>query len=341
MRQIKPIFLTSIIFGLLLSWSRLGFADNWKMEVDLSGPWKFSIGDDERYADPNFDDRTWETIRVPAPWESNGFHGYDGYAWYRKSFTLPADSKTDNLYLALGYIDDVDEVYINGKLIGFSGSFPPYFHTAYRAYRRYPIPVEFLNPDSENVIAVRVYDSKIDGGIIAGKVGIMHDDSETQLDVDLRGVWKIALGDNASWKETDLPDEEWEKIMVPYFWEAQGFHNYDGYAWYRKTFYLPEDFQNEEMILLLGNIDDYDQTYINGIKVGSTGFQSNDRPNLQDDAAYQQNRNYILPSGLLKPGEANTIAVRVYDKYVDGGIYRGPIGLIRQTRYTRFWRISN
>ncbi len=247
----------------------------------------------------------------------------------------------DNLYLSLGYIDDADEVYLNGKLIGFSGSFPPYFHTAYRAYRRYPIPVEYLNTDGVNVISVRVYDSKIDGGIIAGKVGLMIDDSEAQLDVDLRGVWKFTLGDNSRWKENDLGDSKWEKIMVPYFWEAQGFHNYDGYAWYRKTFFLPEDFAGDEMLLLLGLIDDFDQTFVNGIKVGSTGFRSNDRPELSDDVAYRQVRNYSVPSNILNPGSFNTIAVRVYDKYVDGGIYRGPIGLIRQSRYTRFWRISN
>ncbi|MEM8966916.1 MAG: beta galactosidase jelly roll domain-containing protein [Bacteroidota bacterium] len=339
MLQINLIKVSTLILGIFLS--QLSFAGDWRMVLDLSGNWKFSIGDKPGWANPDFDDRNWESIRVPAPWESRGFHGYDGYAWYRTSFTLPASTGGDNLYLSLGYIDDVDEVYLNGKLIGFSGSLPPYFHTAYRAYRRYPIPVEYLNPDGVNVIAVRVYDSKIDGGIIAGKVGIMVDDSETQLDVDLRGVWKIALGDNSHWKESDLGDSEWEKIMVPYFWEAQGFHNYDGYAWYRKTFFLPEDFAGDEMLLLLGRIDDYDQTYVNGVKVGSTGYLENGRPDLRDDAAYQQVRNYTIPSNILNPGSFNTIAVRVYDKYVDGGIYTGPVGLIRQSRYTRYWRISN
>jgi sialate O-acetylesterase len=341
MSQILLTLTNLLVFFLGLTFSLPSLGDNWKMKLDLSGSWKFSIGDNARWANPEFDDRNWETIRVPSAWESRGFHGYDGYAWYRTSFQLPTSVGTDNLYLSLGYIDDVDEVYLNGKLIGFSGSFPPYFHTAYRAYRRYPIPVECLNPDGENVISVRVYDSKIDGGIIAGKIGIMTDDSETQLDVDLRGVWQFALGDNAEWKESDVKDSEWEKIMVPYFWEAQGFHNYDGYAWYRKTFFLPQDYPEEDMVLLLGKIDDYDQTFVNGVKVGSTGYQSNDRINLRDDAAYQQVRNYPVPASILKPGEFNTIAIRVYDKYVDGGIYEGPIGLIRQLRYTRFWRISN
>lgn len=341
MSHIKLKFSTHLFFVLWMFATSPGLANNWKMKLDLSGSWKFSIGDDEEWASPEYDDRNWESIRVPSPWESQGFHGYDGYAWYRTSFELSSSVGRENLYLSLGYIDDVDEVYLNGKLIGFSGSLPPYFHTAYRAYRRYPIPVESLNPSGQNVIAVRVYDSKIDGGILAGKIGIMKDESETQLDVDLRGVWQFALGDNAEWKEDDIEDDEWEKIMVPYFWEAQGFYNYDGYAWYRRSFFLPEDYRNEDMILLLGKIDDYDQAFVNGTQVGSTGYLSSGNLNLRDDAAYQQVRNYTVDHSILKPGEINTIAVRVYDKYVDGGIYEGPIGLIRQTRYTRFWRISN
>ncbi|MEQ9440193.1 MAG: beta galactosidase jelly roll domain-containing protein [Cyclobacteriaceae bacterium] len=330
-----------ILLGIALGLPLLAWADNWKMELDLSGTWKFSIGDNPEWASPEYDDASWESIRVPSPWESRGFHGYDGYAWYRKTFRLPANLNTDNLYLSLGYIDDVDEVYLNGKLIGFSGSFPPYFHTAYNAYRRYPMPAEWLNPNGNNVISVRVYDTKLDGGIIAGKIGIMVDDSETQLDVDLRGVWNFALGDNLKWKDPDWKDDDWEKIMVPYFWEAQGFYNYDGYAWYRKTFFLPNEYAHEDMLLLLGRIDDYDQVFVNGVKVGSTGYLSNGEVNMRDDAAYQQNRNYTVPADVLQPGSFNTVAVRVYDKYIDGGIYSGPVGLILQNRYTRFWRISN
>ena len=328
-----PVFLTGL--------SHIALAGNWKMELNLAGAWKFSIGDDLQWASPSYDDSSWETMQVPSPWESRGFHGYDGYAWYRKTFELPAHLNTDNLYLALGYIDDVDEVYLNGKLIGFSGSFPPYFHTAYDADRRYPMPAEWLNPNGNNVISVRVYDTRLDGGIIAGRIGIMVDDSETHLDVDLRGVWSFSLGDKPGWKEPDWQDNKWEKIMVPYLWEAQGFFNYDGYAWYRKTFFLPSDYSNEDMVLLLGAIDDYDQTFVNGVEVGSTGYLSKGEVNLRDDMAYQRQGNYPVPAKVLKPGTFNTVAVRVYDKYLDGAIYHGPVGLIRQGRYTRFWRISN
>ena len=67
--------------------------------VALTGPWKFHIGDDPRWADPNYDDSDWETVDLtPRPgvvdpftgdpsyvpgWTTQGHAGYWGYAWYR------------------------------------------------------------------------------------------------------------------------------------------------------------------------------------------------------------------------------------------------------------------
>jgi sialate O-acetylesterase len=53
---------------------------------------------------------------------------------------------------------------------------------------------------------------------------------------------------------------------------------------------------------------------------------------------YAQFRGYYIRDGLIKINEENVIAVRVYDGWRDGGIYEGPIGLITQERYTKFWR---
>ncbi len=78
MSQIILKFTNSVLFLLCMAFSLPALADNWKMKLDLSGAWKFSIGDNEQWADPEFDDRNWESIQVPSPWESQGFHGYDG-----------------------------------------------------------------------------------------------------------------------------------------------------------------------------------------------------------------------------------------------------------------------
>ena len=54
--------------------------------INLHKKWKFRIGDNLKWISPSYDDRSWESIKVPSTWENQGFHGYDGYAWYRLHF---------------------------------------------------------------------------------------------------------------------------------------------------------------------------------------------------------------------------------------------------------------
>ena len=224
-----------------------------------------------KWKEKSFDDNSWEKVSVPSSWENQGFHGYDGYAWYRKSFKLNSELTNKDLYLVLGYVDDVDQTFINGNLIGVSGGFPNNYQTAYNAFRKYYIPKEFLNKDGENIIAVRVYDDELDGGIMSGKVGLYTYDGGFEPDVNLSGIWEFSIYDDSLFLKEKNTDANSIKLMVPAHWDVQGYQDYDGFAWYKKTFYLPKDFAGESMILLLGKIDDIDQTFVNGILVGSTG----------------------------------------------------------------------
>lgn len=311
---------------------------------DLSGKWKFSIGDDPFWASPDYDDWDWEEIEVPSSWENEGFYGYDGFAWYRKWFELPDEYSNKNLILYLGFIDDVDETYLNGNLIGLSGGFPPYFLTAYTASREYFLPKQILRK-GKNLISVRVYDAQLEGGITNGKIAIYKSGKSAGRiidlfpDINLPKIWKFKTGDNIEWKEENTNDSLWNDIFVPSFWEARGYKNYNGFAWYRCKFKLPAEYRDEKFVLMLGKIDDIDQTFINGQLVGSVGdwkFESIPEQFNQNNE-WQTFRGYFVPGNVLKPGEQNTIAVRVYDGFVDGGIYEGPIGLITRKKYKEFW----
>ena len=312
---------------------------------DLSGKWKFSIGDDSVWASPDYNDWDWEEINVPSSWENEGFHGYDGFAWYRKWFELPIEYYNFNLTLYLGFIDDVDETYLNGNLVGLSGGFPPYFLTAYNASREYFLPKQFLKK-GKNLIAVRVYDAQLEGGIMNGKIGIFKAGGKGETlrdlipDVNLPKMWKFNTGDNLEWKEEEFDDSHWQNIFVPAFWDGQGYKNYDGFAWYRTKFYLPDEFKDENFVLMLGKIDDIDQTFLNGKLVGAIGdWNFDDKPtHFNQNNEWETFRGYFIPDNILKPGEYNTIAVRVYDGFLDGGIYDGPIGLITQKNYREFWK---
>ena len=316
---------------------------NAKNYLDLEGNWRFSIGDDTAWSSPDFDDNNWEKIKVPAAWEDQGFHGYNGFAWYRKTFTVPKELVGSNFVLSAGLIDDVDQTFINGKLIGMSGGFPPQYATAYDAYREYYISKDFLK-EGKNTIAIRVYDAQLGGGIVSGTVGLLAIQSNAgqtsfpDLDIDLRGKWKFNTGDISDWKNPGYDDKSWTEIFVPAFWETQGYKDYDGFAWYRLKFTLPEKYLNQKMVLMLGKIDDIDQVFINGTFVGSTGDWNFDVvPNsFNQNYEWEKNRGYYIPENILLPGKENVIAVRVYDGFIDGGIYKGPIGLITQNKYRKY-----
>lgn len=318
---------------LALMFTTAGFGQELRLLFGLRGDWKFELGDDMHRAEAQFDDSKWETVYAPSKWEDEGFPGYDGYAWYRKRFTAQADWASKTLYLRLGLIDDVDEVYVNGKLVGSSGLFPPEYETAYHIDREYFLPIGYLKIPGENVIAVRVYDDQLGGGIYEGRLGVYEDIQALVPEISLAGEWRFSTGDDPRWKDPRYDDTGWRKISVPGQWEFQGYDDYDGFAWYRIRFGVPRTLAEKRMILVLGNIDDYDETYLNGELIGRTGRMGE---NVHGSDAWQQLRAYTIPAGNLLPGQENVIAVRVYDGYRGGGIYRGPIGIVSREKYMKW-----
>lgn len=304
--------------------------------ADLSGRWKFSIGDKLEWASPDYDDSHWEKLWVPKSWEDQGFHGYDGYAWYRTTVQLLNINEKQSYYLKLGYIDDVDEVYINGKKIGSTGSFPPYYTTAYNAQRLYAIPYKFIQKNEEMTIAVRVFDEGGEGGIIHGEIAIMVDNSSVFTDFDLKGNWKFETGNCSGLPEKDNYDS-WDEIYVPGTWEDQGYKNYDGVACYAKEFELDNQFAGKRMVLMLGKIDDLDMVYLNGVLIGQSGSFEIATVQQRSDT-YKMVRGYYIPPGVLNDDGKNILIVKVLDYIGMGGIWDGSVGLITQDNYIKFWR---
>lgn len=105
---------------------------------------------------------------------------------------------------------------------------------------------------------------------------------------------------------SDLDDSTWKEINVPGQWEQQGYKRFDGLAWYRKRFEIPQEWVGKELTLSLAKADDIDRTFVNGKMIGST-------------AGSGKLRNYKIPSGVNDTRELN-IAVQIQDHQRAGGL---------------------
>ncbi|WP_028295932.1 sialate O-acetylesterase [Olivibacter sitiensis] len=110
-------------------------------------------------------------------------------------------------------------------------------------------------------------------------------------------------------KGADYDDSTWPEMKVPGLWQGP-LGTLDGIVWMRKTLQISSEDAGQEALLLLAAIDDMDDTYVNGVRVGGT-------------KSYNEPRAYKIPSGVLKEG-TNVIAVRIEDSYGNGGIYGRP-----------------
>src|SRR4030042_6397937 len=252
--KMRITIISALICILAQSGQVYAMMSNLVLLQSLKGTWSFSIGINNEWVSPKFDDSGWESIKVPSAWEDQGFNGYNGYAFYRKKITIPSAYKGRNLYLYMGYIDDVDAVYLNGYKIGSTGGFPPNYETAYNAERIYYIPEQYINFNGSNLVVVKVYDSYQAGGIVSGEIGLYGGRISVSFDINLQSTWKFKPGDDLRRKDFDFDDSLWDEIFVPAKWEDQGYRDYDGYAWYRKSFVYPGNSSDDKMVILLGTI---------------------------------------------------------------------------------------
>jgi sialate O-acetylesterase len=121
------------------------------------------------------------------------------------------------------------------------------------------------------------------------------------------------------WKNQDYNSQGWPNISIARLWENQklGLENLDGIVWYRKEFTLDSISAAGPVVLSLGKIDDNDETFVNGIRVGTT-------------RNYAEKRIYQVPAGIFKPGK-NLIAVRIEDTGGGGGFYDDSAAVLIKT----------
>lgn len=161
-------FLLSLQFSCLMAQTRT--------ELLLTKNWKFAKGDFPDAIKVDFDDKTWETVNIPHDWAINGPFDkeidiqrvaiiqngeevptektgrtgalpYIGVGWYRLNFSVPDFVEGKRVTLLFDGAMSEPKIYLNGKFVG---------EWAYGYNSFYFDITPFLNPEGENILAVRL-----------------------------------------------------------------------------------------------------------------------------------------------------------------------------------------
>ncbi len=144
--------------------------------MSLEGTWKFNFVKDHNLAPEGFwqkgyDDSKWSLFPVPGLFEINGYgdriYKNAGYCWntqfankpgfveeknnytgsYRRSFTIPADWKGQQIFFHVGSATSNFRLWVNGKEVGYSEDS--------KIAAEFDV-TKFLLPGAENLIAMQV-----------------------------------------------------------------------------------------------------------------------------------------------------------------------------------------
>ena len=110
------------------------------------------------------------------------------------------------------------------------------------------------------------------------------------------------------WYIPDLNTSDWSIMKVPGYWADEEIGDVNGVVWFRKDIQVPASMIGKQAKLILGRIVDADYVFINGVFIGTTGYQ-------------YPPRRYDIPPNILKEGK-NTIVVRVISNIGNGGFIK-------------------
>jgi sialate O-acetylesterase len=136
----------------------------------------------------------------------------------------------------------------------------------------------------------------------------MNDDFEKiKLSWDKKYYLKNDPGLEQQWYKPETDISDWKTMNQPSHWENNELKNYDGSVWFKKSYdSFPRNFMGDATISL-GQVDDYNICWVNGVKVGE-GYGN------------QNMYSYKISDRIIK-AKNNIVVVRVFDAGGKGGMY--------------------
>lgn len=134
------------------------------------------------WAMPSFDDSGWSRIVLPNKVQEI-WRNINGLFWFRKEIEIPANWEGHDLTLSLGPIDDYDETYWDGQLVGFGRQ--------WNKNRVYTVPARVVKK-GRAVVTIRCTDDHGDGGLY-GDSKLLYVQGPDGKKIMLDNVWKVTL----------------------------------------------------------------------------------------------------------------------------------------------------
>jgi hypothetical protein len=128
--------------------------------------------------------------------------------------------------------------------------------------------------------------------------------------------WKFQLdpsltGHLEKWQSATLDDSGWNQIDMGY-WEEQGFDEYNGIAWYRIRFNMPEILNCSAVQLNFDGVEDSAWVWLNNEYLGQQNLgKAGAGTPFQLDATRE-----------IRWGQENILVVRISNSYGNGGIFK-------------------
>ena len=124
------------------------------------------------------------------------------------------------------------------------------------------------------------------------------------------------IGISEKWFAFDFDDSHWDLLDAGNRWENLGYPNLDGYAWYRKSVVIPNEWKGKHVWIKFSGVNDAYKLFINSKEVSSVG---------EAKISYASKPSFSDITEFINFGKTNLVALQVNDWGNSGGLWQEPI----------------
>ena len=136
----------------------------------------------------------------------------------------------------------------------------------------------------------------------------IENEDKTRIQAWYNQLWQKDEGykdPQKTWCDPTFSTTDWATMNIPGYWANTELGAVNGVVWFKKEIDVPASMLGQPAKLILGRIVDADSVFVNGVFIGTTGYQ-------------YPRRRYDVPSNVLRVGK-NIIVARVISNIGKGG----------------------